>query len=62
MSVVSYFRNAVSELHKVTWPTKRQAVRIALIVLAVTFSFAFVFGFLDAGLTWLYELLLKLAA
>jgi len=61
MNPIDYFREAVSELHRVSWPTRQQAVRISIIVLAVTFAFAFVFGFFDVFLAWGYEQLIKLS-
>jgi preprotein translocase SecE subunit len=61
MNPINYFREALSELHRVSWPTRAQAVRLSLIVLAVTLAFAFVFGFLDVFLAWGYEELLKMA-
>lgn len=61
MNILNYFREAISELHRVSWPTRQQAVRISLIVLAVTFVFALTLGFLDTLLAWSYQQLLKLA-
>ncbi|MBU1089175.1 preprotein translocase subunit SecE [Patescibacteria group bacterium] len=61
MNLSKYFREAVSELHRVSWPTRQQAIRISIIVLAVTFAFAFIFGFFDTFLSWGYKMLLKLA-
>jgi len=62
MSLTKYLRDAVSELHRVTWPTRQQAVRISIVVLAVTFTFALIFGFFDTFLSWGYKMLLKLAS
>ena len=61
MNLPKYFRDAVNELHRVSWPTRQQAIKISIIVLAVTFAFAFVFGFFDTFLSWGYKMLLKLA-
>lgn len=61
MDLSKYFREAISELHRVSWPTRQQAVRISIIVLAVTFAFAFVFGFFDTFLAWGYKMLLRFA-
>ncbi len=35
-----YFRETRGELRKVVWPTREEAWRLTLIVLAVTFAFA----------------------
>ena len=61
MNPTKYFREAISELLRVSWPTRQQAVRLSVVVLAVTFVFAFAFGFLDVFLAWGYKALLKLA-
>ena len=61
MNLTKYLRDAISELHRVSWPTRAQAVRISIMVLAVTFAFAFVFGFFDTFLSWGYKALLRLA-
>ncbi|MFH0833925.1 MAG: preprotein translocase subunit SecE [Patescibacteria group bacterium] len=61
MNLARYIRESVSELHRVSWPTKQQAVRISVIVLAVTFVVAFALGFLDTFLAWSYQQLLKLS-
>ncbi|MFH0776085.1 MAG: preprotein translocase subunit SecE [Patescibacteria group bacterium] len=61
MSLAKYIRDSVSELHRVSWPTKQQAVRISVVVLAVTFALAFILGFLDTFLAWGYKALLNLS-
>ncbi len=61
MSLRTYLREAVTELHKVAWPTRAQAVRISAIVLGVTFFFAFTFGLFDKALSAGYLYLLNLA-
>jgi preprotein translocase SecE subunit len=62
MNIINYIRDSISELHKVSWPTRRQAVRIAAIVLSVTFATALILGFFDAGLTWVNNQLFDFAA
>lgn len=61
MNLTKYIRDAVSELHRVSWPTRQQAVRTSIVVLAVTFALAFILGFLDTFLSWGYKMLLQLA-
>jgi preprotein translocase subunit SecE len=38
-----------SELRKVTWPTREEATRLALLVLAVGISMGLLLGFVDMG-------------
>ena len=61
MPIAKYFREAISELHRVTWPTRAQAIKISLTVLAITFVIAIALGFFDTFLAWLYRLLLEAA-
>ena len=61
MNLPKYFRDAISELHRVSWPTRQQAIRISIIVLAVTFVIALVLGFLDTFFSWGYQQLLRLS-
>ncbi|HYE60190.1 MAG TPA: preprotein translocase subunit SecE [Candidatus Kapabacteria bacterium] len=42
-----YFRGAVAEMKKVTWPTKKQTTTYSLIVLGMSISVAVFFGILD---------------
>lgn len=50
-AIVNYFKDAVEELHKVRWPTQKQAVRLASIVLAFTVISSLLFGAIDLGLS-----------
>ncbi len=50
-AIVSYIRGSVEELHHVRWPTRRQAVRLSLIVIGFMLVSAVVLGIVDAGLT-----------
>lgn len=42
-----YFRDTRGELRKVTWPTRKQATNLTLIVLAVTVVMAIFLGGVD---------------
>jgi len=46
-SFLAYLQSAKSELFRVTWPTRSQATRSALIVLGFTFFMAFFFAIVD---------------
>ena len=45
--VTTYFNEAIQELELVRWPTRQQAVRLSVIVLAFTLASAAVFGIID---------------
>jgi len=45
--VVRYFNETIGEMRKVTWPTRKDAIRLTVIVLIVTFSTSIFLGFLD---------------
>lgn len=45
--VIEYFKDTRGELRKVSWPTRKQATNLTLIVLAVTVIMALFLGSLD---------------
>jgi len=45
--LVRYFKETRAELRKVTWPTRQQATKLTLIVLAVTVAMALFLGAFD---------------
>jgi preprotein translocase subunit SecE len=49
-AIVRYFRETWFELKKVSWPTRREALNLTGIVVAVTTFLAIVLGLLD----WLF--------
>jgi len=59
--LVGYFKDSFSELGKVTWPTKDQAVLLTVIVIAFCVVFAGFLGLLDFVFGIGLEELLKLA-
>lgn len=60
MWLKNYFRESLQELHNVTWPTRKQAIRITTIVFIFTIVSALVLGVVDDLLTRLYQLLLTI--
>lgn len=52
----NYLRESYKELHKVTWPTKKQATKYTLVVIGISI---FVAAFLG-GLDFLFSYLLSL--
>ncbi len=46
--LAQYFRDSWTELSKVTWPTRKQAIKLTAAVLIFSVVFALYIGFLDA--------------
>jgi preprotein translocase subunit SecE len=57
-AVVGYFRKTWTELRKVSWPTRREALNLTLIVLAVTASMAALLGIIDYLFTLIFRLII----
>jgi len=57
--IVKYFRETRAELKKVTWPTRKEALRLTGIVLATTIGFALFLGVMDWVLSRLFGLLVQ---
>lgn len=60
MFIKTYLQNCFQEIHNVTWPTRKQAVRITTIVFIFMIISGFVLGFVDELLTLGYKMLLAL--
>ncbi len=45
--IVRYFNETIGELRKVSWPTRKDAISLTIIVLIVTFSMSVFLGLLD---------------
>ncbi len=45
--IIRFFKEAVAELRKVVWPTKKQAIRLTLIVIGVVIVTALFLGGFD---------------
>ena len=61
-SIVTYFQDSLAELRQVRWPTRQQAVRLSVIVIAFTLACTAVLGAIDFGLSTLLKELLNYAA
>lgn len=59
-SILQYFKDSVAELHNVTWPTRKQGIRITIIVFAFMIISGVVLGFLDQLLAWGMRTLISL--
>lgn len=58
--VSTYFRESWAEIRKVTWPTRKQAIRLTAAVLIFSVIFAIYIAFLDAMFSkLLQQLILK---
>jgi preprotein translocase subunit SecE len=53
-----FFRETRSELRKVVWPTREEATKLTLIVLAVMVAMAIILGSIDAVFSLLFRFLL----
>jgi len=45
---VKFIKEVVTELKKVTWPTKQETVKLTAVVIAISLIVAFFIGSLDA--------------
>lgn len=52
-----FFKDLVSEIKKVVWPTKKQVINNTLVVFAVMFVAGVFVALLDSGLTQLLKLI-----
>ncbi len=58
-SPARFFKDVISELKKVTWPTGRELLKYTGAVIAFVVVFAVIVGLMDLGLSSLFNLLLK---
>jgi preprotein translocase subunit SecE len=57
-AVVRYLRETLAELKKVAWPTRQEATRLTLIVLATTVAMSAFLGIVDLLSTQLFSALI----
>jgi len=57
--VVRFYRETRSELTKVVWPTRREAQRLTLIVIAITVTMSILLGGIDWIFAKLFELIIR---
>lgn len=58
----SYIKESFEELHKVSWPTRHQAVKLTIIVLGFCAVVGVFLSLLDYGLAELHDYAVKLAS
>jgi len=56
------YRETVGELRKVSWPTRREATNLTIIVLVVILMMVLILGSLDALFSWLLSQFLLLGS
>ena len=57
--IKNYFVEAIHELKKVTWPSKKEVTNYSILVIAMSLGVALFLGILDYLLNIVLELLLK---
>ena len=58
-SPARFFKDVLSELKKVTWPTPKELIKYSGAVIAFIIATAIIVGLMDAGLSTLFNLVLK---
>lgn len=61
-SILSYVQDSIVELRQVRWPTRQQAIRLSMIVIAFTLACTVILGIVDFGLSELLKQLLTFTA
>jgi len=56
--LTNYIKNSIIELKKVSWPTKQQAIRHTLLVIAISLVVAAFLGIVDFILTKALQLVI----
>lgn len=57
-AIVRYLRETWFELRKVSWPTRREAVNLTVMVIVVTTFLAIILGLMDWFYSWVFGLFL----
>ncbi|NLC44553.1 MAG: preprotein translocase subunit SecE [Clostridiales bacterium] len=55
--IVKYFRGVVSEVKKVSWPSRKELINTTIIVVSFILIFSVIVGLIDLGLGTLLELI-----
>jgi preprotein translocase subunit SecE len=58
---IQFLREVRTELKKVTWPSRKDALAGTVVVLVTIFIVAFFLGIIDSGLSYLVKEFLKMA-
>jgi preprotein translocase subunit SecE len=54
-----FLKEVISEMRKVTWPTRKELVSYTIVVLTIVTLVAVFFAIIDLGLSQLLELIMK---
>lgn len=54
-----FFGDIVEEMKKVTWPTRRQTIRLTFVVIAISLIIGIYIGIIDILLTKVLEILTR---
>ena len=57
--IVRYIKETRSELRKVTWPTRQEALNLTLIVVGFTILMAALLGAIDYVFAWVFSLIIR---
>jgi len=57
--IINYFKNVKIELSKVTWPTKKEAIRLTVVVIVISLIFAALIGALDMLFSYIVQLVVQ---
>ena len=57
-AIQRYFKETIGELRKVTWPTRKEATNLTIVVIIVTLTMSILLGFLDFIYTKLFAFIL----
>jgi preprotein translocase subunit SecE len=47
--LTNYIKNSIAEMQKVIWPTRKQALRLTILIIVVSFVLGLALAGLDAG-------------
>ena len=57
--ITTYLKGSVSEMKKVTWPTRKETKNYTLLVIGISLGIAALLGALDYAFSWGLGLLIK---
>ena len=59
-AIQRYFKETIGELRKVSWPTRKEAINLTLVVIVVTAVMSVFLGFLDYVYSQFFAALLSI--
>lgn len=58
--IVKYFKEVQAEIRKVTWPSRKEVLRLSAIVIAVLVVMSAFMAIIDYAFSWLMRLIIGL--